>query len=71
MLWLRGICIKGHSVCIYSTTGFECMFYSVAYTDVSECLPVSDALLGVVFQVPQRRDGAMWLSWGKVKSSAV
>ena len=24
-----------------------------------------------VYQVPQHRDGAMWLSWGKVKSSAV
>ena len=62
MLWLRGICIKGHGVCIYYTTGFECMFYSVAYTDVIECLPVSDALWGVVFQVHNWRDGAMWLS---------
>ena len=32
---------------------------------------VSDPFLGQCFQVLQRRDGAMWLSWGKVKSSAV
>ena len=52
-------------------TVYEVMYLFSTCLDVSEYLPVSDALLGVVFQVPQRRDGAMWLSWGKVKSSAV